>query len=131
LKSIYTILLLFISGYSLYPSPNLDTAEEKSQKLNVLKKMRVITDGGKLLLREEPSTNSKIILKIDNGHYVDALEIKPEIVTINKKTGNWIKIIFDDKVGWTFGAYLRDLRKANINTLCDMLGNKLLNPKSV
>ncbi|TGL11584.1 SH3 domain-containing protein, partial [Leptospira levettii] len=84
-----------------------DNAAITNSDLRVLKAMKVNTDGGKLLLREEPSTSAKIILKIDNGRYVDVLEIKPDSVSINKKTGNWTKIIYDDKVGWAFGAYLR------------------------
>jgi hypothetical protein len=81
--------------------------------------MRVDTDKDNLLLRESPNTKSKIIIKIENYTYVDVLEIHPDTVTINQRKGNWTKILYNDKTGWVFGGYLRDLRKASINTIDD------------
>jgi hypothetical protein len=113
------LLLIYLISSSTFSNPTIESVETISNNSNILKMMRVDTDKDNLLLRESPNTKSKIIIKIENYTYVDVLEIHPDTVTINQRKGNWTKILYNDKTGWVFGGYLRDLRKASINTIDD------------
>lgn len=115
------IIIIFVSilYFPINSDPDKKIEENNDGKLPNIKIMKVVSNGTKLFLRQNPSLEAKIILNIDDGSYVELLEILNETTITNKATENWTKISYDDKVGWVLKVYLRDLRKASVNTIED------------
>ena len=64
-----------------------------------------------LKLREEPLTDSKEILTIQQREMVQILDTGEE-ETINNITGNWVYVQTENgEKGWCFGGYLTDNRE--------------------
>lgn len=62
-----------------------------------------------LNIRREPNLSSEVIALIGQGDTVFTLEATKELMTIGNLTDRWFKIIYDNIVGWVFGAYLRPM----------------------
>ena len=62
---------------------------------------------GGLHLREEPSEKSKSILLIPDKSEIKILKEAGSLIEINKKVGSWVEIIFQNKKGFVFDAYIR------------------------
>ncbi|WP_125172488.1 SH3 domain-containing protein [Leptospira levettii] len=113
------LILITIQIHCLKMSPISVNQDGKIGASNLSKTIykRVITNGGDLLLRDAPNTKANIILKIRNGDYVKFIEEKPETILLNGKSGNWTKVSYEEKIGWVFGSYIRDLQKGSTNTI--------------
>lgn len=59
-----------------------------------------------LRLRMEPSTESQQIDLIPDGEKVVLLKENKNEVMINNKTGHWVQIKWNDKIGWAFDGFL-------------------------
>lgn len=80
------------------------------QRYGVGEEMYVIADGG-LNLREEPSINGAIITLLSRGSKVKIEEIlkNEEMELPNGYKGKWVKILYENKQGFVFDAYLSRL----------------------
>ncbi len=74
--------------------------------LYAIDNIRYINSFNGLSLRENPDINSKIILTIRSNQKVEIIEVKNEIVKLEKKSGKWTKVKFNNNVGWIFGGSL-------------------------
>lgn len=70
------------------------------------KKNEYIVDASILLVREAPSTKSKIIGRLKVGDNVTIVEETKEIEIIDQKKAPWVKIEFDNRFGYVFSGYL-------------------------
>lgn len=68
----------------------------------------ISTTADALNMRDEPSLNSEIILKIPNGNKVGILYFDQEELFLDGAMGRWAKIRYADKEGWVWGNYLEE-----------------------
>lgn len=98
MKNIIQIIFLLISLYSF------------GQRYEVGEEMYVIADGG-LNLRKKPSFDEEIITLLNRGSKVkiDQILKSEEIELPNGYRGKWVKILYGNKEGFVFDAYLSRL----------------------
>lgn len=78
------------------PFKDVDYSEEVKPVEKALYQARVTTDGGILRLREEPSTKSEILAKLQNGSIVDVFG------TID----DWASVVYNGIEGYCSSHYL-------------------------
>jgi tetratricopeptide (TPR) repeat protein len=87
-----------------------EVVAQHNSTTNVATHKITTNDGSNLRLRDEPSIKGKQIASLDNGSYVQVLEIGVEFVDSDGYAGNWMRIrTQNDQTGWCFGAYLTKL----------------------
>lgn len=75
------------------------------------KKLIIIT-GNQVNVRNLPSINSNVLVRMYIGNFVELIKVKDKIIEINGKKGRWAYIntrnLINDKVikGWIFDYYL-------------------------
>lgn len=67
---------------------------------------KVKTTSTGLNLRSLPSTDSDVIAKIPDGTEVQLYYRDNELSTIGSQSGYWVKVNFNDTVGFVFSTYL-------------------------
>lgn len=90
-------------------SDNQDSLDSAvNANMNIEKYMWVTAEEG-LNLREYPQINSNKIDLMPHGAEVIIKNNEKVKDTIGKTKGNWINIVYNDKEGWAFDAYLQNL----------------------
>lgn len=59
-----------------------------------------------LNLRAEPSTNSRVVEKLDHADEVEVIQVMSESKEIDFRNSNWIEVDAYGKKGYLFGGYL-------------------------
>lgn len=70
---------------------------------------KLVTAKAGLNLRETADPSGKKICTIPSGEIVEIAETRPETVTIGGKNGRWVKILWNNKQGWAFDAFLGEI----------------------
>ena len=92
MKGLNTLLLTLFLSISLIAQDAGNTYYVKATSLN---------------LRVEPSTSSKVILKLTNGQSVEILE---------QSENNWIKVKANNSTGYVYSKYLSNNYQETIKT---------------
>ena len=67
----------------------------------------------RLRVRSEPNVESEIIYELSRGDVVVIMETGNEYTDASGITGNWVKISFNEIIGWCFSGYLDFLSTGN------------------
>jgi hypothetical protein len=70
-----------------------------------------------LLLRERPSVDAKKIIIIPYQSEVYVLEVSDIMEHIDDITSNWVKIRFNNQIGYVYGCFLKVLDKTEKTVL--------------
>ena len=89
-----------------YHIDSLNDVIESYKKRTIPEFAKVQTTSTGLNLRALPSTESDIIAKIPDGTEVELYYRDNELATIGSQSGYWVKINFNDTVGFVFSTYL-------------------------
>ncbi len=76
----------------------------KSRSIPEFAKVKTSSTG--LNLRNLPSTDSEVIAKIPDGEMVKLYYKDTEVVNVGGESGYWVKIQYQDIVGFVFSTYL-------------------------
>jgi hypothetical protein len=95
------LLILMIVNFRDF---NSNSIQEKT--INVNYDYGHINSGNGLNLREEPNSNSNIILTIPNNTEIKIISKDGAAETVNGVTKNWYKIEYKNKEGWAWGGYI-------------------------
>ncbi|MDF3822283.1 SH3 domain-containing protein [Leptospira sp. 96542] len=81
-------------------------SETKKSEIKQKLKVWIYSMGDGVNIRSEPSLDSSILLKLNQGDECELIDKNgPEGIFENKK-GNWYKVKKDDKTGWVFNVFL-------------------------
>jgi uncharacterized protein YgiM (DUF1202 family) len=82
-----------------------------------------------LNVRSSPSSQSRIIGKVEYGETVKSISIASNITTVSGKRGKWVKIRYSNKgTGYVFDAFLREITTEN--SLYTVIAEPHLNVRS-
>jgi len=97
------VVMFFIALIAM----SLDSLNAKDQQLrfDVGDTVYVCAYNG-LNLRADANTNSEVIVKLDHAEEVLVLEVAPELIEIDHRKSNWMKVSSDGYTGYLFGGYL-------------------------
>jgi uncharacterized protein YgiM (DUF1202 family) len=62
---------------------------------------------GRLNLRSQPTTDSDIVVVLEDGTTVTSLAQTAEQYSVGGNTDFWYRVEYDGYEGWAFGAFLR------------------------
>jgi hypothetical protein len=119
---IASVLLLFACGGATEPATTSTTDEAptavvKAPTTSPKTALKIV--GKNVNLRDKPSTEGKIVGKLDNGAACELQEKSDYIETISNKTDFWLKIKQGTIEGWVFGAFT-DYRLTNYTEVSEM-----------
>lgn len=97
------LLILTISASSVSSCKKEDDPESHVKDGTEL---TVIAERG-LILRETPSTDGQRITTIPYGEQVKTIESTSKRETIDGRPGQWLKVSYSEKKGYSFDSYLR------------------------
>lgn len=110
-------IVLLLTSCSKTPSPVSITQNENihheesvikpeiiEQDVEIFKCWVNTSDG--LKVREKPSVDSLRLGVIENGIELSVVDMNDQIVEIDDKYGQWLKIRHNDSSGWVFGGYV-------------------------
>jgi len=63
--------------------------------------------GSNLRLRSQPSEQAPVIANVPNGMTVSILGYSDHFEEINGEKGKWCNIIFNGKIGWAWGGFIK------------------------
>lgn len=87
------------------PKISIKTPNENNKTISSIGYGIVTTGYGDLHVRKEPGLSGKILFEIPNGSKTTVLHIGPED-WVDRKRDNWVKIKYENNVGWVWGYYL-------------------------
>ncbi|HEY0459124.1 MAG TPA: SH3 domain-containing protein [Pyrinomonadaceae bacterium] len=93
------------------PTPDIELEPTPSKSVSPTDKIAHYSsvdtrnDSG-LDVREKKDILSNSVTYASEGSQVNVLYCEDENVVIDSRLGNWCRIIYEDKEGWAFGAYL-------------------------
>ncbi|PJZ41700.1 peptide-binding protein [Leptospira kmetyi] len=94
---------VFISIYMILISFTLSLYSEEKAVIN----------GTKVNLREAPSIKSKVLHVFNDDDEIDILHYETKREIINGKNGQWVKVSFENKIGYLFDLFLKPLEFKN------------------
>ena len=57
-------------------------------------------------IRLEPTTDSPVVMQIPQGDSIRIIDENGPLETINEESAHWIKIEYEEKIGWIWGGLL-------------------------
>ena len=72
-----------------------------------LSKAIINVNTSSLNMRQEPSLESEVLIRIPNGSRVSILYFDEEQLFLEGAMGQWCKIKYADQEGWVWGNYLQ------------------------